>query len=43
VVHPQRSIVVDLIDEPYDQLVIEVADPTGVVQRLQAALRSPAV
>ena len=43
VVHPQRSIVVDLIDEPYDQLVVEVADPNGVVQRLQAALRSPAV
>jgi hypothetical protein len=43
VVRPQRSIVVDLADERYEALIVEVADPDAVVKRLQAALGSPAV
>jgi hypothetical protein len=41
VVRPQRAIV-DLTGEPYDQLVVEVADPGAVAERLRAACRSPA-
>ncbi|MGH2454002.1 MAG: hypothetical protein ACRDF5_09605 [bacterium] len=42
VVRPQRTIVVDLTDERYDHLVVEVDDPDAAAARLQAALRSPA-
>lgn len=41
VMRPRGAIVVDLRDGPYDQLVVEVADPGSAVARLQAALRSP--
>jgi len=42
VVRPERAVVVDLADEPYDQLVVEVDDARAVVERLQTARRSPA-
>ena len=40
VVRPTSAIVVDLTDEPYDQLVVEVADPGAAVHRLEAARRT---
>ena len=40
VVHTSRTIVVDLNGEPYDQLVVEVADPEATVHRLEAARRT---
>ena len=42
VVRPAGTIVVELTDEPYDELVVEVADPGAAVARLEAALRAPA-
>lgn len=33
---PERTIVIELDDERYDELVIEVADPAGAVSLLQA-------
>jgi hypothetical protein len=35
---PENTIVLDLEDERYDQLVVEVHDPAGVVGRIKAAL-----
>lgn len=37
VARPKGSIVVDLADEPYDQLVVEVADPDAAVRRIEVA------
>ena len=36
---PDRTIVVELVDERYDELVVEVESPTTVQGRLQQALR----
>ena len=38
--HPDRTIVVDLTDEQYRQLVIEVEDPSMAVEKLQAVVES---
>ena len=34
---PEHTIVVELSDERYDELIVEVADPAAAVQRLQSA------
>ena len=36
--HPEKAIVIDLHDERYNQLVVEVEDPTAAVQLIQSAL-----
>jgi hypothetical protein len=36
--HPENTIVIDLHDERYASLIVEVADPQMTVERLQAAL-----
>jgi hypothetical protein len=36
--NPERAVVVDLRDERYEKLIIEVADPTDTVARIEAAL-----
>jgi hypothetical protein len=36
--HPERTIVIDLHDEHYNQLVIEVADPQAAIKLIQRAL-----
>lgn len=36
---PEKTIVVELFDERYDELIVEVADPTAVVEQLQVAKR----
>jgi hypothetical protein len=38
VCNPARAIVVELVDERYHELIIEVDDPSGVVARLQASM-----
>lgn len=35
---PDKTIVIGLRDENYQQLIVEVADPAEAVQRIQAAL-----
>ena len=37
---PAHAIVIELHDERFDQLIVEVADPEGVVRAIWAALRS---
>ena len=36
--HPEKTIVIDLHDERFDQLVVEVADPNAAVKLVQTAL-----
>ena len=36
--HPERVIVIDLHDEQFNQLVVEVADPAAAIQLIQSAL-----
>jgi hypothetical protein len=36
--HPERTIVIDLHDERYNELVIEVADPQAAINLIQSAL-----
>lgn len=38
----KQTIVVELSDGFYDQLIIDVADPRATVEMLQSAIRSPA-
>ena len=38
VTDPRRAIVVDLMNEEYDRLIVDVEDPAGTVRRLEAAL-----
>jgi hypothetical protein len=40
--HPDRAISIDLVDEPFERLVLEVADPEAVVTAINAALVSRA-
>jgi hypothetical protein len=35
---PEKTVVIDLHDERYDQLIVEVADPATTVKLLTAAL-----
>jgi hypothetical protein len=37
---PDRVIVIELIDEPYDRLVLEVENPAAMVSRIQSAIRA---
>jgi hypothetical protein len=34
---PERTVVIELLDERYDELIVEVADPSAAIQQLQAA------
>ena len=36
--HPERTIVIDLHDEHFNQLVIEVADPQAAINLIQSVL-----
>jgi len=36
--HPNNTIVIDLHDDSFNQLVVEVADPQAAVELIQAAL-----
>jgi len=36
--HPEKAIVIDLHDERYQQLVVEVDDPEGAVTLIRSAL-----
>jgi hypothetical protein len=36
--HPENTIIIDLHDERYNQLVVEVADPEAAVKLIQTAL-----
>jgi hypothetical protein len=36
--HPERTIVIDLHDEHYNQLIVEVADPQAAIDLIQNAL-----
>jgi hypothetical protein len=40
--HPERTVSIDLVDEPFERLVLEVADPEAVVRAINAAVVSPA-
>jgi len=35
--HPEKTIVIDLHDEKYNQLIVEVADPQAAIQLIQNA------
>ncbi len=35
---PEKTIVIELTDERYDQLIIEVADPSAEVQKIRNAI-----
>ena len=35
---PEKTIVIDLADERYNQLIVEVADPAHTVQQIQAIM-----
>jgi len=37
---PERTIVIELVDERYDELIIEVPDPASAVGLLQASIRN---
>ena len=37
--NPERTVVIELVDERYDELIIEVADPASAVSLLQGSLR----
>jgi hypothetical protein len=39
---PENAIVLDLADERYDQLIVEVADPAGMARQIMAALPAKA-
>lgn len=36
--HPENTIVIDLHDEQYNELIIEVADPQAAISLIQSAL-----
>jgi hypothetical protein len=36
--NPENTIVIELRDERYDELIVEVADPLSAVERIRAAL-----
>ncbi len=40
--HPERAVSIDLVDEPFARLVLEVADPEAVVRAINAAVVSRA-
>lgn len=36
--HPERTVVIDLRDERYNELIVEVADPAAAVEQISAWL-----
>jgi len=38
--HPENTVVIELKDERYNQLIVEVADPKAAVELVKAALPS---
>lgn len=36
--HPEKTVVIDLRDERYNELIVEVADPSAAVQMINAWL-----
>ncbi len=36
--HPEQTVVIDLTEEPYERLVIDVDDPEGTVSAVNAAV-----
>ena len=40
--HPEQTVVVELADERYDELIIEVADPVSTVDMLRQSLQQRA-
>lgn len=36
--HPDKTIVIELKDDRYDELIVEVADPAAAVEMVQSAL-----
>jgi hypothetical protein len=38
--HPDNSIVIELADDQYKELVVEVAEPAATVAQIQAAIKS---
>jgi hypothetical protein len=36
--NPENTVVIELLDERYNELIVEVADPATVVSRLHAAI-----
>ncbi len=36
--NPENTVVIELRDERYDELIVEVADPLSTVERVRAAL-----
>ncbi len=36
--HPEKAVVIDLVDEAFDRLVLEVDDPAAVVAQINAAV-----
>lgn len=37
--HPEKTVVIELRDERYNELIVEVADPAAAVQMVKTALR----
>jgi hypothetical protein len=37
---PERAVTIDLVDEPYQRLVVEVADPAAVIAAVNAAVQA---
>jgi hypothetical protein len=38
--HPEKTIVIDLHDEQYNELVVEVEDPQAAVELIRGAMSS---
>lgn len=36
--HPEKTVVLELRDERYNELIVEVADPNATVEMVRAAL-----
>ena len=36
--HPEKTIVIDLHDEQYNELIVEVEDPEAAVDLIQSAI-----
>ena len=36
--HPERTVVLELHDDTYDQLIVEVADPASTVEKISHAI-----
>lgn len=41
--HPENTVVIELKDERYNELIVEVADPNAAVDLVSAAVKSSAI